>query len=89
MAGPTRMSRRQSGGRCGVDIPTLSCERRPLCRSCLDWSARRYHLAGALGSAVLTRCIDLGWGKRAPSSRVMNFSATGERALRKTFIVAS
>ncbi len=56
--------------------------RRPFCRTCLDWSERRYHLAGTLGAALLARFEELGWAKRRPDSRVMAFSAAGEAALR-------
>ena len=38
--------------------------RRPVCRACLDWSARRHHLAGRVGAALLERCYALGWAKR-------------------------
>jgi DNA-binding transcriptional ArsR family regulator len=69
----------------GLDLDALERERRPLCRSCLDWSVRRYHLAGALGAAVLQRCMLLGWARRAPRSRVVTFSVTGERAFRRLF----
>ena len=27
---------------------------RPLCRPCLDWSERRFHIAGKLGAAICT-----------------------------------
>jgi DNA-binding transcriptional ArsR family regulator len=73
----------------GIDIEALARERRPLCRACLDWSARRYHLAGALGAAVLSRCLDLHWARREKGSRVISFSATGERALREQFGISS
>lgn len=56
--------------------------RRPFCRACLDWSERRDHLAGALGSALLDRFEQLGWARRVPASRVLAFSASGEAALR-------
>jgi hypothetical protein len=52
---------------------------------CLDWSARRNHLAGALGAAVLERMFALGWAKRVKDSRVIRFSSAGERALRERF----
>ncbi len=52
---------------------------RPVCRACLDWSERRTHLAGALGSALLARVFDLGWAKRDPESRAVRFTADGER----------
>ena len=73
----------------GIDLPVLMRDRRPMCRSCLDWSVRRYHLAGAFGAAVLLRCIELGWARRIPHSRVMSFSTTGERAFRRLFTLGT
>lgn len=52
---------------------------KPLCRACLDWSERRTHLAGSLGSALLTRIFELGWAKRDPETRAVHFTAEGER----------
>src|SRR5450631_461414 len=63
----------------------LARERRTLCRACLDWSVRRNHLAGAVGAAVLNRCLDLGWARRAKDSRVVTFTAGGEKAFRDRF----
>ncbi|MEO1161125.1 MAG: winged helix-turn-helix domain-containing protein [Pseudomonadota bacterium] len=62
----------------GVDLAALSKSRRPMCRSCLDWSSRRTHLAGSLGTALLNRFYDLGWASRVDGSRVVKFSARGE-----------
>lgn len=72
-------------GEIGVELEALQRERRPLCRACLDWSVRTHHLAGALGAALLGRCFALGWARRAKDSRVVSFSALGERALRERF----
>ena len=69
----------------GIDVDALAGHRRPLCRACLDWSVRRNHLAGTVGAAVLDRCLALGWARRAKDSRVVAFSAAGERALRERF----
>ncbi|HJW51659.1 MAG TPA: helix-turn-helix domain-containing protein, partial [Burkholderiaceae bacterium] len=69
----------------GIDVDALAGHRRPLCRACLDWSMRRNHLAGTVGAAVLDRCLALGWARRAKDSRVVAFSAAGERALRERF----
>jgi hypothetical protein len=55
--------------------------RRPLCLSCVDWSERRHHLAGALGAALLERCLTKGWARRHRGSRAITVSAVGERAL--------
>ena len=38
--------------------------RRPLCRPCLDWSARRMHLGGTLGAAILA-ALDPYWRDQA------------------------
>jgi DNA-binding transcriptional ArsR family regulator len=67
--------------RLGIDVPALRELRRPLCLSCLDWSERRHHLAGALGAALLERCLTRGWARRHRGSRAVTLSAVGERAL--------
>jgi DNA-binding transcriptional ArsR family regulator len=69
----------------GIDIAALERGRRPLCLTCLDWSARRQHLAGALGAAILNRFIVLGWARFQKGTRVVSFSASGERSLRARF----
>jgi DNA-binding transcriptional ArsR family regulator len=69
----------------GIDVDSLPAGRRPLCRSCLDWSMRRHHLAGTLGQALLERCYALGWAKRMKDSRVVSFSPAGERRFREHF----
>src|SRR5215468_4089824 len=61
----------------GIDLDALAHGRRPLCRACLDWSERRHHLAGALGSALLNHIYDRGWARRAPNSRVVTFTKAG------------
>lgn len=69
-------------GELGVNVDALMSLRRPLCRTCLDWSERRYHLAGALGAALLTRFFELGWARRTRNSRAVIFSADGARRVR-------
>ncbi len=71
--------------RFGIDLAPLSTSRRPLCKSCLDWSARRSHLAGALGAAILDRFFQLGWAKREKNSRVVTFSPEGEKHFQRQF----
>ncbi|MEK9754606.1 MAG: hypothetical protein VW338_15535 [Rhodospirillaceae bacterium] len=69
----------------GIYIDGLRAAKAPLCRKCLDWSERRSHLAGSLGRALLTRFEALGWAKRDPATRVVNFSKTGERRFAELF----
>jgi len=67
----------------GVDMDALEHQKRVLCRTCLDWSERRNHLAGGLGKALLDQIQVLGWAKRERKTRILRFSVTGERALRR------
>jgi len=67
----------------GVDIESRRGSRRPECRLCLDWSERRHHLAGTVGAALLERIYDLGWARREKGTRVVRFTAAGERAFRE------
>lgn len=69
----------------GIDLSSLGRMRRPLCKTCLDWSERRSHLAGALGAALLERFYQLKWAHRERSGRIVRFSPAGERELRRMF----
>ncbi|WP_203142044.1 ArsR/SmtB family transcription factor [Marinobacter mangrovi] len=71
--------------RLGIDTQRVARSRRTFCRTCLDWSERRDHLAGALGAVFLSRIEELGWAARLEGSRVIAFSDTGERSLRSLF----
>lgn len=71
----------------GVELAALSAQRAPLCRSCLDWSERRTHLAGSLGRAMLARMEVLGWVSRDSASRRLNFTADGKAAFNAAFPV--
>ena len=64
-------------------ISTELSSRRVLCRPCLDWGERRHHLAGALGAALMQRCFALRWARRVANSRVVAFTAQGEREFRR------
>ena len=68
----------------GVDVARLERGRRPVCLTCLDWSERRHHLAGALGAALLDRFVELGW-VRHDGGRVIRFTQPGETAFANTF----
>lgn len=63
----------------GIDVTALEKKQTPVCRACLDWSARRSHLAGSLGRAFLARFEELGWAKRDAHSRAILFSREGEK----------
>jgi DNA-binding transcriptional ArsR family regulator len=65
----------------GIDLADLEARPRPLCRACLDWSERRPHLAGALGTALLRHAEARGWCRRQAGSRAVIFAPGGEARL--------
>jgi len=67
----------------GIDTACFAKSRRPVCRPCLDWSVRRHHLAGVLGQAVLDHCYAKKWAKRVEGTRIVKFTARGEKHFRK------
>jgi hypothetical protein len=56
---------------------------RPGARRCLDWSERRYHVAGALGAALASRFFELGWIERRPARRAVVVTGAGQDGLRE------
>jgi DNA-binding transcriptional ArsR family regulator len=69
----------------GIDVNGLRRGRRLLGRACLDWSERRYHLAGPLGKALASRFFELSWIEGVPQSRALRVTNAGRRALRLRF----
>lgn len=67
--------------RWGIDPPREAAAqaryRRPLCRPCLDWSERRLHLAGQLGTQLCTHCLDEGWLVRRSGTRSLAVTQKG------------
>jgi len=59
--------------------------RRVFCRPCLDWSERRPHIAGRLGAALATRCLDLRWIECQRDSRAVTITQTGALGFADTF----
>ncbi len=69
----------------GLHVEGAHESRRPLCRVCLDWSARRDHLAGHVGAQLLGRCYEAGWAKRRNGTRIVDFTPRGEREFLRLF----
>lgn len=69
----------------GIDVDALARQRAALCRECLDWSARRSHLAGGLGRALLSRFHDLGWVRLDRATRIVTFTPDGLRGFQSRF----
>ncbi|WP_349260206.1 winged helix-turn-helix domain-containing protein [Actinocrinis sp.] len=73
----------EAGGKWLADlgIEVRASARRPAVRSCLDWTERRPHLAGAVGAAVCRHAFDRGWITRVGSTRAVTVTDTGREAL--------
>jgi DNA-binding transcriptional ArsR family regulator len=73
----------------GIDTDALTAEartrRRHFARACLDWSERREHVAGLLGSALLTLVLERGWFARKADTRALRLTNDGRRALQREF----
>jgi len=69
----------------GIDVAALGRQRRSLGRACLDWSERRYHLAGPLGIALASRLFELNWIERSSAPRVLRLTNAGRRAIKTRF----
>ncbi len=61
----------------GADFDVLNKNKRPLCKSCLDWSERRDHLAGSLGQWVINDLLAKKWAEKDLDSRAIAFSKQG------------
>jgi hypothetical protein len=77
-------------GRIGIDMTAMRAQRarksgRVLCRPCLDWSERRPHLAGMVGSAICAHSFDMGWIRRSEGTRAVLITPKGQRVFREQF----
>lgn len=63
----------------GIDIDAIEGNKRPLCRTCIDWSERQHHLGGAVGAAVLAHALDCHWARRKAQHRMIEFNPAGEK----------
>ena len=68
-------------GRFGIDVGRLERRTRPLLRPCLDWSERRYHLAGSLGAALTSALAERRWIATREASRIVTVTKAGESGL--------
>lgn len=72
----------------GLDLEALARSRGAMCRDCLDWSARRPHLAGYVGRGLLAMIVARGWAVRPTASREVVFSTAGLDQFNRAFPAA-
>jgi DNA-binding transcriptional ArsR family regulator len=69
----------------GLDIEETRKLRRRFAYACLDWSERRPHIGGALGSALLQAALKRKWVTRDLDSRAIHVTNTGRREFSARF----
>ncbi len=67
-----------------IDTDALQEMRRSFLRPCLDWSERRYHIAGSLAAALLDSMLQQDWVRRTKNSRAVIVTAKGQKELYDT-----
>jgi DNA-binding transcriptional ArsR family regulator len=67
----------------GITVPAVEGRRRPVLRSCLDWTERRPHLAGTVGAALCRHAFTAGWITRVGTSRAVKLTTAGRHALQQ------
>ncbi len=73
----------------GVATERARSARRQFARPCLDYTQRRPHLAGALGAALCSRLVELGWlARRVPGQRAMRITDAGRAGLAEALDVS-
>ncbi|HSZ76156.1 MAG TPA: hypothetical protein VK775_02025 [Chthoniobacterales bacterium] len=72
----------------GIDTRVLQKSGRVFARQCLDWSERRNHLAGALGSALAEQSFERVWIERVRENRAVRITEFGHRELKRLLGVA-
>ena len=69
----------------GVNIGEAKKQKRIFLKPCLDWSERRYHIAGSVGTLLLNKMLEQDWIRRTKDSRVIIITGKGEKEMLKSF----
>ena len=67
----------------GAELDSKFAGRRIFCRACLDWSERRYHIAGHVGAEIWRRAQELGWVTQRHGERAVHVTPAGRIGFRK------
>jgi hypothetical protein len=69
----------------GVDVKGARALRRRFAYACLDWSERRSHIGGAMGSALLKLALSKRWVTQDLDSRRLSITNLGRREMLSRF----
>ena len=65
----------------GINLEDLKKQRRLFLKPCLDWSERKNHIAGSVGTSLLDKMIADDWLRRTKDSRAIQITGKGEKEL--------
>ena len=68
-----------------VNVQEMRSSRRRFAYACLDWSERRPHIGGALGSALLDAAVKRKWVTKDLDSRAIRITNVGRREMLARF----
>jgi DNA-binding transcriptional ArsR family regulator len=71
----------------GANVTPSPRSKRIFCKPCLDWSERRYHIAGHVGAEICRRCLELGWLTHQRDTRALRLTAQGQAGLFECFAI--
>jgi hypothetical protein len=57
----------------------------PAARRCLDWTERRPHVAGPVGTALASLALERGWVRRLRGTRAVLVTPTGRAHFQQLF----
>jgi DNA-binding transcriptional ArsR family regulator len=83
-----RSYRLTTGGRRALralGIDARGRREQPEARRCLDWTERRPHIAGPVGTALATLALERGWIRRRRGTRAVAVTPAGRTQLEKVF----
>lgn len=69
----------------GINIDQLKNNKRSFSRKCLDWSERKFHLAGSLGHAFVEKFFELKWVEPLTGSRAVKVTEKGKNGIKEYF----
>ncbi len=70
-----------------LGVPIDAKTKRKKCCPCLDWSERKFHVGGHLGSSLLDFFENNNWIKRVPGYREVIITSKGHKELHRHFFI--
>lgn len=69
----------------GINLEEAQKQKRIFLKPCLDWSERRNHIAGSVGTLLFNKMLKEDWFRKNENSRAITVTGKGEKELLKYF----